>query len=107
MPLDCSALISPISPVTRCTEPTISCDVADAAADELLGAQFGADALHVRLDRAQHLQQLAVGEVHAAVVGGDAEHGVQVVQRLQYEAVAAQFGLGLGLACGQPRLRAL
>lgn len=81
--------------------------VADAAADELFGAEFRAEALQVRLDRAQHLQQLAVGEVHASGVVGDAYPGVQVVQPLQHEAGLAQLGVGLGLARGQARLRGL
>lgn len=52
--------------------------------------EAGAEALHVRLDQLEHLEQFAVGEQHLAVVIGDADHGVQIVQRLDHELAVAQ-----------------
>lgn len=52
--------------------------------------EAGTEALHIRLDQLEHGEQFAVGEQHLAIVVGDADHGVQIVQRLDHELAMAQ-----------------
>ncbi|QDI02581.1 MULTISPECIES: hypothetical protein [Xanthomonas translucens group] len=41
-----------------------------------------------------------MAKLHAVLVVGDADPGVQVAQRLDHEATMAQFGLGVGRVAG-------